>query len=200
MVKRLLAVAISGLWAGCAERGTLHLVPLNQTRIEKDEPLITRMGPAGCSYALEGQRITIALQRENLSLIGDYGKHSEFLSIVVQGLPAHKSRDYLLNKGSIRGRLRSGARHVRFASISGILALWIESDGRIRGRVRCLVKSQQFQVMLGWTGDQRALLVGEFSGRSDPERAERTRQRSEEGGLERQATSQPATAQQPSPE
>jgi hypothetical protein len=185
IVKRLLAAAGPILCTGCGERGTLHLVPLNQTRIEKDEPLITRVGPADGWYAIEGKRITMALERKNFSLIGEYGKQSQALSIVVEGLPAHKSRDYLVNKNGVRGRLRRGAQHVRFASISGILALWMEPDGRIRGRLRCLVKVQQFNVMMGWTGDQRALLVGEFSGTRDRERVEAVRRRSEEGGLER---------------
>ncbi|MFH0980327.1 MAG: hypothetical protein V2A79_02160 [Planctomycetota bacterium] len=156
-----------------------------------------RLRAAECYYAIDGQRITIALADENISLIGEYGKKSLVTSIVLDGLPAHRSRDYRLDRNSLRGRFRHGPESVRFASLGGILALWREGDDRLRGRLRAFAKQQQFQVWLGWAGNRRVLLVGDFVAVRNPTRAEELRWRSEADGLER--TAQPSDYGQPRP-
>ena len=175
------------LAGGCSGWAKLSLVPLNQTRISKTDPLVLELRPAECYYWIEDERITIALTDENISLTGEYGKKSLVGSIVLEGLPADQARDYRLNRNSIRLRYRHGARHVRFASLSGISALWLEDGGRIKGRLRALAKQQQFHAMLGWSGNRQVLIVGEFVAVRDRERTAELLRRSEEDGLERTA-------------
>ena len=186
-VPALFLIAGAALFPGCSGRGALSIVPMDQRRISRDKPLVVELRAAECCYWIDGKRIIIALADENISLTGEYGKKRLVASIVLDGLPAHRSRDYRLDRNSIRGRFRDGPRHVRFASLSGILALWREEDGRIEGRLRALAKRQHFHVMLGWTGNQRALLVGDFVAVPNRERAEELLLRSEADGLERSA-------------
>jgi hypothetical protein len=173
------------LVGGCSGWAKLDLVALDQARISKTEPLVKELRAAECYYWIEDGRITIAWADENISLIGEYGKKTLVGSIVLDDLPADRSRDYRLDRNSLRGKLRSGPQHVRFASLSGILALWLEGDNQIKGRLRSLVHQQQFHVLTGWAGNQRLLLVGDFVAVRDPARTRALLQRSEADGLER---------------
>ncbi|MCP4592460.1 MAG: hypothetical protein GY842_17135 [bacterium] len=134
------------------------------------------------------------MEHESTSLRGEYGRKILVASIVLEGLPADRSRDYRLNRNSLRGRFRQGPKHTRFASLSGIVAIWQE-DAQLRGRIRALVKQQRFSVLLGWTGNRKTLLVGDFVARHDPQRTADLVSRSESGGMQR--NSAPAGHGQP---
>ena len=176
----------STLVPGCSGRAALSLVFTDQGRISRNEPFVVELHAAECCYWIDGERISIALADESFALT-EYGKKRLVASIVLDGLPAHQSRDYRLNRNSIRGKVRNGPQHVRFASLSGILALWLEEGGRIQGRLRALAKRQHFHVMLGWTGNRQVLLVGDFVAVPNRERTEELLRRSEADGLGRSA-------------
>lgn len=182
-----IALAVGCVLAGgCAGAAKLSVISTNQARISKTAPLVVELHAAECYYWIEDERITIALADENFTL-SEYGKKSLVVSIVLDGLPAHCSRDYRLNRNSIRLKYGNGPQHIRLASLSGILALWLEGDTRIKGRLRSFAKQQQFHVLRGWSGNRRVLLVGDFVAVRDRERTEQLRCRSEADGLERDA-------------
>ncbi|GAG24041.1 unnamed protein product, partial [marine sediment metagenome] len=172
---------------GCTGWAKFNLIPIDQGRISKSAPLIVELRAAECYYWIAGERISIALADENISLIGEWGKKSVVGSIVLDGLPAHESRDYRLDRNSIRGKLRHGPKHVRFASLSGVLALWLDGENRIKGRLRAFARQQHFNVLLGWTGNRQVLLVGDFVAVRNQERTEEIVRSSETGGMARTA-------------
>jgi len=175
------------LAGGCGGGARLSLVPIDQGRISRTEPFVVELHAAECYYSIDGERIRIAIADENISLIGEWGKQSLVWSIVLDGLPAHNARDYRLDRNSIRGKLRHGPKHVRFASLSGVLALWLDGENRIKGRLRAFAKQQHFNVLLGWTGDRQVLLLGDFVAVRNCEHTEEIVRSSETDGLARTA-------------
>ncbi len=181
-----LTLVVSGLLTtGCNGWARLNLISTELERISKSAPLVVELSAAECYYSIEAERITIALTDENISLTGEYGKRSLVTSIVLEGLPAYQSRDYRLDRNSVRGKYRRGPKHVRFASLGGILGLWLEGDNQLKGRLRAFVKQQQFHVLRGWSGNRRVLLVGDFVAVRNRERTEELLRRSEADGMER---------------
>ena len=181
-----LALAVGCLAVGgCTGWAEFSLIPLDQGRISKSAPLIVELRAAECYYSIDDGRISIAWTDENISVIGEWGKKSVVGSIVLDGLPAHESRDYRLDRNSIRGRQRHGPKHVRFGSLGGILALWLDGENQIKGRLRARVRQQHFNVLLGWTQNRPVLLVGDFVAVRDRARTEEIVRRSETGGMAR---------------
>ena len=182
------ATLAAAFLTGCTGGASFTLVSTDTARIPRTEPLVVNLRAGEGYYWCDGEQITLAFADDNLSLIGEIGKKTLVASIVLEGLPADRARDYRLDLNSLRAKVRDGARHARYASLSGILALWIEDNGQVRGRFRALVKEQQFHVMLGWTGRQQLVLVGDFVAVRNRERTAELRRRSEADGLDRNLT------------
>ncbi len=61
---------------------------------------------------------------------------------MLERLPAGQARNYTAAKRELRAVARVGPTEMRFASLSGIAALYRESGGRMRGSMRLLVSRE----------------------------------------------------------
>jgi hypothetical protein len=186
------------VWAGgCNGSARFDLIPLGLQRIQAQAPLIYTLRAAECYFWIDsGDQLCIACADESGPWFGKGAGMSLRVSLVLDGLPAHVARDYRATRRTLRGRASQRGRHARFASTGGIVAVWVDDEDRIHGRFRVLTRYQTFNVLLGWTGTQQVLLLGEFRAVRDRERGEPILARTEEEGMERQpATSQPARRQ-----
>lgn len=191
-------VSLCGLWAGgCHGSARLDLIPLGVQRIEAKAPLIYTLRADECYFWTDAaDQLCIACTDETAELFGEGTKTSLNVSLVLDGLPAHLARDYRASRRTLRGRANQRARHVRFASTGGIVAVWMDDKDRIHGRFRVLTRYQTFNVLLGWRGTQQVLLLGEFHAVRNRRRGESILARTEEDGMERSsAESEPARPQ-----
>lgn len=133
----------------------------------------------------DGDRLCIAMEFENVSLLGDFGKRRLWTSLVLDGLPADRSRNYRADRNTLRMIGRRGYTHTRWASLGGIVAVWRERNGRLRGRFRIAARQQSFFIATGWTGGQRALLLGEFQAVHRPAMGRPILERTERDGMDR---------------
>ena len=180
------AVLIGVIAVGvCTGSARVRLIPADRNRISQDKPLVIDFGVAECCYRIDGERISIALADENISLIGKHGKKRLTGSIVLNGLPASRSRNYRLNRNSVRLKVSGGPNHARIASLNGIAAIWTDGDNHIHGRWRCSAKQQEFSILFGWGRDRPVLVLGEFAAVRRQGRTAELVARSEEDGMER---------------
>lgn len=179
-------IAFSLLPGGCAGTGRVTVVPMNFKKISTAAPLLERLDAGECHFWQDEKgRLCVAMAGENLSLIGDYGKRSMALSLVLDAPPAGKARNYSVNTGHLRMTARTGANHKRWASLSGIVAVWQEHAGHLRGRFRILAKQQRFHITTGWAANARVLLTGEFNAVPNPKRGQSILEKTEANGMER---------------
>jgi hypothetical protein len=191
------AILLGVLAGGCHGSARLNLIPLGLQRIEAQGPLIYTLRAAECYFWIDpDHQLCIACADETGPWFGEGAQTSLHVSLVLDGLPAHVARDYRASRRTLRGRASQGGRHARFASTGGIVAVWVDDEDRIHGRLRVLTRYQTFNVLLGWTGTQQVLLLGEFHAVRDRGRGEPILARTEEEGMERYpAASQPARRQ-----
>jgi hypothetical protein len=175
----------------------LDLIPLGLQRIDARGPLIYTLRASECYFWIDADdQLCIACADETGPWFGEGAGTTLRVSLVLEGLPAHVARDYRASRQTLRGRASQGSRHARFASTGGIVAVWLDDEDHIHGRFRVLTRYQTFNVLLGWTGTQQVLLLGECRAVRDRRRGEPILTRTEEGGMERRpAASQPASPQ-----
>ena len=172
--------------AGCAGSAHIGVVPLNLKKLRDRDPLIRHLDARRCYYWHDEKgRLCIALEFENLSLIGDYGRRSLAMSLVLNEMPVGNARNYRANLRTLRMIARAGAQHVRWASLSGIVAIRRTPAGHIRGRFRIAAKQQKFHIALGWSSDSRVLLFGEFDAIPGEPEGRKILTRTEADGMDR---------------
>lgn len=200
----LLGALIAGVGtAGCTGSSKIGVVPLGLKKLRDTDPLILHLDTPRCVYWQdENGRLCIATEFENLSLIGDYGRRSQAMSLVLKELPAGEARDYRANMSTLRMIARQGAEHFRWASLSGIVAVRRTPAGHIRGRFRIAAKQQKFHIALGWSSNSRVLLFGEFDALPGEQAGRKILTRTEADGMDRSlrdAASTPRPAGRSSP-
>ena len=147
---------------------------------------MTELTADRCYHWLDQQgRLCIAMASDNLSLIGGDDQPSMVMSLVFDAQPAGPGRDYRVTRRHLRMITRAGSRHRRWGSLSGIVAVWRERGGRLRGRFRIAAKQQHFSIALGWAGRGRALLVGEFLAVQNSKKGMLILKRTEANGMQR---------------
>ena len=172
--------------AGCSGSAWLSVVPLSLKTVGNDHPLEIRYTPDRCYYWIDEQdRLCIAMAFDNITLFGDYGKQSVAVSMVLDGMPAGAGRSYRATRTTLRMIAHRVPNHWRWASLAGTVSVWRNGADEFRGRFRIFAKQQSFHVALGWHGNQRAIMIGEFEAVRQPEAGRRILETTEADGMER---------------
>lgn len=161
-----LAITFScGIWAtGCSGSASVHMIPWNTKRIPTTEPLIVNVSPQQCYYWLSDDgNIRVAMRHYRGSVLGKRFATEMVMSLVLGPPPANVSRDYRVDRTTVRSRIDGGFRHLRAGSLLGIVGVWDYGKPRLRGRFRLTVKQQSYMVLSGWAGDRRVIYIGEFT-------------------------------------
>jgi hypothetical protein len=173
---------------GCTGRAEIYAVTLATRKINPAEPLMLRFDPSACCYWLnERNQLCLALKERDASLLGRYFKGETLMSFELGEPPAGSARDYPVGPRTFRAYRKAGLGHFRYASLNGGVAVTEYKEGRLKGRFRLTAKQQSYSVLTGWTGDARLLFFGDFVATHDPEAGRGILERTEEGGLQRQA-------------
>ena len=178
--------------AGACSGGRLRFIEVNFKRIDAVTPLVED-APADEGYWwVEEGRLCVALHRRQAGLLSEAGTQTLDLSLVLEGLPVDKARDYPLDRNSMRAYLGHGAQHRRFASLQGLAAVRLAPGECIRGRFRLLAKEQMFHILTGWNDFGQAIMAGEFRARHDPTRGRAILESTERDGMARSAARTPS--------
>ncbi|UCE60189.1 MAG: hypothetical protein JSU63_00270 [Phycisphaerales bacterium] len=181
------------LLGGCTGHASIQVVPVSLKKISIATPLVRNITPDACYYWInEDGELCIAMKEIKQSVLGKpFGKEF-YLSLVLEGLPAGSTRNYALNRRSLRVRHRRGYTHTRSASLAGIAAVWDYGKRELRGRFRTAAIQQSYSVLRGWKGDRRVLLLGEFAAVQNRQAGEKILARTEQDGMKRPPTSRSA--------
>ena len=167
--------------AGCSGSASVHMVPWNTKRIPTTEPLIVTVSPQQCYYWLSDDgNIRVAMRHYRGSVLGKGFATEMVMSLVLGPPPANVSRDYRVNRTTVRSRIDGGFSHLRAGSLLGIVGVWDYGKPRFRGRFRFTAKQQSYMVLSGWAGDRRIIFIGEFAAVRNRKAGERILALSEE--------------------
>lgn len=155
-------------------------------KISATAPLVQRITPDECYYWVnEKNELCLAMRAADWSILGDRFEREFILSLVLEGLPAGRARDYRVFRRTFRARGRAGYRYTRAASLAGIVGVWDYGRRKIQGRFRLSAKHQTYSILTGWGGDKGVLIVGEFTAVPDRGAGEKILAQTEERGMER---------------
>ena len=186
-VRPLVILSALTCWGGCATRARVDLIDLNFKRIEAKGDLVESVSATDCFWWCDGKRLYVALHEDGSPLATALTRERFDMSFVLDGMPAERSRDYRLDQHSLRAVHGVGANHSRYASLRGVVGVWLEPGQILRGRFRLLGKKQIFHILTGWSDVGQVVVTGEFRCRRDQTRGEPVLARTEEGGMERRA-------------
>jgi hypothetical protein len=186
------ALAALPLLCACQGRGRVEFIDLNYREIDPPAPRTQRMNVERCYWwADESGQVWIALEHEQSVLLG--AERFVFqMSLVLEKLPAGHARNYLVTKRELRAAARLGPAEGRFVSLSGIVALYRESDDRLRGSFRLEVAREIGQLLGGWGRPTHHLMQGTFVAVHDEQRGRRIADECDARARPRTAASQPA--------
>lgn len=175
--------------AGCGAGGArLDFAALDYRTIDPPAAKFTTLRPDRCYWWQEEHgRVVVAMQHYGPSLL--FGKAGDFLfqlSLDLEGLPAGRARDYVVERRELRALARLGPAQVRFTSLRGIVALYRERNNRLRGTFRLLVARDVSQILGGWGRASNVLILGEFTAVCDAERGRAIRDATESQGWDRE--------------
>lgn len=183
--------------AGCSGSAKLTFVSLNAGAIDPPPPDTYEYAPQKCFYAIDDHnRLVIAMQFENISLVGPLGRVTLQASFVLDSPPPGRGRDYRVGTNEVRARLRSAVDEHRFLAYAGIISVVRNTDHSLRGSLRLWLRHYPslniFSLMPQRTDN--LLLFGRFHAVHHPAEAERIRRDTESAGwVRRPATTAPAT-------
>jgi hypothetical protein len=163
------------------------MVPMNNATIDPQAPLIVDLSASECYFWIDeaAQQLRIAMTHRERDWLGGGDAHALDVSLVLDGLPANKARDYRVNRRTLRGTVSEDRQHARFASQRGIAAIWVDDPTHLHGRLRVHTKYQRYSLLFGWHDSQPVLLLGEFTAVRDQQRCEAILDRTEQGGMAR---------------
>lgn len=104
------------------------------------------------------------------------------LSLALPRPPAGDGRDYPVTERTLRAVARIGPLEGRFCSVTGIVAIYRESDQRLRGVMRALVTREVAQLLGGWSKPTRLLMLAQFDAVHDPDAGRPVVEASESSG------------------
>lgn len=172
--------------AGCRGGGTIHVVPLGGKSLSTDKPLIVRVEPDECYYWINDENeLCIAMRHRKSSLFGRRFSRAFNLSLVLDEPPAGSARQYRVRRKAMRSRFAAGFEQTRSGSYAGLVGVWGYGTGKLNGRFRLTIKRQSYSVLVGWSANTTALMVGEFTAVPDRTAGEAIMAVTEEGGLAR---------------
>lgn len=172
--------------AGCSGSAWLSVVPLSLKTVGDNHPLEIRYTPDRCYYWIDqDDRLCIAMAFDNITLFGVRGRQSVAVSMVLDEMPAGPGRSYRATRYTLRMIAHVVPNHWRWASLAGTVSVWRQGANGFRGRFRVFAKQQNFHVALGWYGNQRAVMIGEFEAVHNPEAGRRILESTEADGMER---------------
>jgi len=189
----------------CAPAAKVSIAPLNLKKVRANGPLIVNFKPTACYWWVnDEQQLCIAMGLSKLTFTSwSLDKDKFALSLVFDGLPAGDARMYLLSRRTIRGKRDVGVLHTRFASVTGVAAVWgfgrktqstIQSttqstiqSTRMTGRFRFVGVQQSFFVLTGWGTPRQIFCVGEFTANFNREKGEAILAQTEEGAMARES-------------
>ena len=179
---------LSLLSSGCSGVARVYVIPAAHDRIEAAGPLLTSYDLSdGWFWVNETDELCVVLSRQNLADPGSPRWEAFDLSLVLGRLPAGLGRNYQVDQHTLRAAIHEGNTHRRFGSLYGTVGVWYgEDEDILHGRFRIFTKEQTYKFWRGWGGNGRALLVGEFTARRNPDRGRELLPRTDSGGLKRQ--------------
>jgi hypothetical protein len=203
----LTALLLATLSIGCA--GTIKVVSADFGKLPERAPLVRQYAVQRCVYWTdEDGQLCIAMTYKNPFPLGNWGRKSVLMSLVLDAPPTGPARSYRANRTTLRMIASEGMAHRRWASRSGIVTVSRGWDGSLRGKFRFFAKEQSFWIFTGWRGRTHSLVVGEFLAVEDATSGERILTASEVDGMGRtggrqavakRATTSGATSSSPTP-
>ncbi len=183
----------SSLLTGCAGRGTLQIIPLQTKDIDERRPLVWRFDAGQCYWWLDqAGTVNVAMQYENVSLLGEWGKVRIAASLSLDEPPAGAARTYKVRGRGLRAGAQFGPDHRRFRSYLGVASIRRVGKDRLRGRFRIYTLQQRFSVLDGWRLAGAYLFLGEFDAVAEEQKGRAIMQASEVDDWAR-ALSKPTT-------
>lgn len=186
---------------GCVNPGRVHVVPLNYAAIDPPAARVTTINLHDCYWwTSENGEVWIAMEHRRPVPIANTGDFVFRMSLVLESLPAGRSRNYEASRRELRALARFGPAESRFESIKGIVALYREGEDRLRGSFRLLTIRQVSQILGGWSKPTRHLMTGTFNARKDPKRGREILEDTERYGWDRPALKPPSATQPAKPQ
>ncbi len=188
---RLVLLAGAVALAGCQSPGYVQLASLNFNSIDPPPPKVTRLPIEHCYWWQDDEgQVWVALEHDRPW--GWLPEHLVFqLSLVLEGPPAGRAREYRVTKRELRGVARFGPAQARFVSMTGIVALYREDGDQMRGSFRLQVARRGQQIFGNWGPATRYLMTGEFTAAPNESEGRRIADATEAHGWERAPTTQP---------
>jgi len=170
----------------------MTIVPLGISRLEPADVLSESATLALCYYWIDDDgRLCLAMRGWGLGG-SRFGRSSKEASLVLGPPAAGVGRNYRVDRETFRMIEHDPPKHERWASLSGIVALWRIDDTHVAGRFRIYAKYQRFHIAMGWYGNHRSVIVGEFQAVLDAARGGEILRDTEADGMERgEATHRP---------
>ncbi len=199
-----LASAVLSALPGCAGGGRVTVAALDYRNIDPPPARVAQIDLQSCYWWTdESGQVWIAAQRDVPSILGPRFRQQFCLSLVVSRLPAGGARDYHVRDRELRAWVRAGPLEARYTSSAGVLALYRNRDGTLRGSFRIETSRQVNALITGWTRPARCLVLGEFRAVPGAGPGRRIAALTEADGFERPptatVTSRPAGAPAPGP-
>jgi hypothetical protein len=188
----LLAVAAGSITiavcGACRGGGRVELASLSTKSIDPPQALTGKLRLGECRWWTDGEgRVWFAAQRHIGSILGPRWAFNFQLSLVVEKLPAGSARNYKIRGNGLRAVMQAGPLKRRLVSINGILALYRESQDRMRGSLRVQVSAQSLSLVTGWSKPSRQLFMSEFTAVRDDRGAPQIVEATEADGFERKS-------------
>jgi hypothetical protein len=185
--------------AGCHGSAHLEIASLNFQAIDLPPARFTRLDLPECYWWKDkGGRVWIAMRRESTPLFNPRFRFDFQVSLALDKLPAGKARNYKVDAKSMRACVRFGPWETRFTSRTGIVAIYRESGGRLRGSMRLYASRQVARLLGGWSRPSGYLLLGSLEAVHDEQRGRAIAEATESAGWGREEpagpTSRPSTA------
>jgi hypothetical protein len=183
-VRVLLAALAALLSAGCGG-GKVQLISLDYRSIDPPGVSPVEIVLDGCYWWTDEQgQLWVAMSAgRQPSLRAE--PLSFKLSLALPRPPAGDGRDYSVTDRTLRAVARIGPLEGRFCSVTGIVAIYRESDQRLRGAMRALVTREVAQLLGGWSKPTRLLMLAQFEAVHDPASGQPIVEASESHGWDR---------------
>lgn len=186
-LSRLVALC-AVLLVGCNGAARVSVISTEVRKLAEDEALQREIHPDRCHWFVDDKnRLCIAMEGESDAILGDLGHKSMAMSLVLGEPLESGSREYKLDRRSLRMIATTGLGHFRWASLGGVVFIRRDAGhSSLRGRFRIAAKQQNFFIATGWRGDLRTLLLGEFTATRDDAISKQIVDRTEGEGMKRE--------------
>ncbi len=177
----LMARAFTGLLTllicGCCGSGRIDVTALNFQAIDPPggpPPKVYSFDMQRCSWWTDAAgRVMVAMELDRGGWLGRMFRLRFQVSFALDQPPAGSARGYAVKPTTLRAVARQGATVVRFSANSGIVALYREPGGRLRGSFRLDTMRRTLDMLGTWGRPARYLFMGTFDALPDRQGAGR---------------------------